>query len=699
MKECEYLVDKSFSGYFADFFEISSIFQSFRIHSFSWHFCPNYYIALKPIISRDKGQMSSFFWFFFGLILILGRFALLCSLYMLKTPVDEYLVENFNRFIWYTLYAEIGFAMGLSTLFFAASLILRGKGSKVLKIAAVILGALYIILSATDDELQRWMSQKLSLSFIKTYMFAFTDQTMVSKIFWGGFEHFMLTVGITLATITGISILAYKIDLKNLCAQRKKLITAICLTLIFAIVGGTSHKWFNPSPRRWDRIRPVVYSLIDDVKSSFDHQNMPAEYREGITLLGGNPDAEYPFWHEVENEKDSLEAFKSKPLQDKPDIILFTIESLRGWTSDMRVESNCKNFPNLCRFAKSGLYYPNTHSVGNPSVEGLLGIMTGVVSHPNSTLLRDYSNTNLRAFSEILADAGYYTEVAMGADPRFDNEEAWYSKWFNYYEFKPENANDVSSARRFIERYQQRPSDKPAFFHWMSLSMHPPFELPRDMGETPRDVAAAYMRSEVYMDSALGLILDSISRDPRFDNTLLILTGDHSIPNGMQAQAAERYGQANDGFTWISLIFAGPGITPRIDSRLVSQVNISKTIMTFLGLNVSNHFMGLDLINGDSALAEVPTIYSFRNSHMSMHEDSVGYYLINPVGGVEPAHSLKWNSEPAWDTTKPVEGFVLGAPVKLPDQMIQEKTAQMRAVAKAWDYLVYQNRIMPPPQP
>ena len=637
-----------------------------------------------------------FYWFFFGLILIAGRFSLLCSLYMLDTPTGSTLVADYNRFIWHTLYSEIGCAMAITLFFCLLSILIKGNKVKYVKVAAVFFAFIYLFLSGVDDELQRWMSQKLSLSFLKTYTYAFTDTGLVSKIALGGIGHFLLTVAIIFVTTVGLAVLSIKSNITLNWTKPRSKKSIICLSLIafFTIFGCTSHLWYHYSPRRWDRIRPVLYGLVSDIFEFSEMQVEPSDFREGITLLGGNPDKEYPFWNDKQDDKSILEAFKAKPLSEKKDILLLTIESLRGWTFDMRVESNCKLFPNICKLAKRSLYFPNTYSVGNPSVEGLLGIMTGVISIPNKTLLRDFPNTRLKAFSEILSDAGYYTEVILGADPRFDNEEGWYSKWFHYHEFKPEYADDVSSAIRFVERYKNRPKNQPTFFHWMSLSMHTPFVLPEHLGETPKENGKAYLRAAVYMDSAVGIILDSLEKDPRFENTLVILTGDHSTPNGEQQKKSEHIGLASEGYTWISLMFSNPEITPKIDSRVISQGNIAKTIIETLGLNVSNHYMGVNLLSDSLEHQKLPSIYSFKYGSMGMREDSMSYY-ISPVDGNTSAIAQKILLEPEWDVSNPADGFVTGTPVKMEESKLKEKARQMRAVANAWKFLVYKNKIMP----
>ena len=41
--------------------------------------------------------MTRYYWFFFALILALGRFAQLCALYMMDTPLGGPLVSNYNQ--------------------------------------------------------------------------------------------------------------------------------------------------------------------------------------------------------------------------------------------------------------------------------------------------------------------------------------------------------------------------------------------------------------------------------------------------------------------------------------------------------------------------------------------------------------------------------------------------------------------------
>ena len=226
--------------------------------------------------------------------------------------------------------------------------------------------------------------------------------------------------------------------------------------------------------------------------------------------------------------------------------------------------------------------------------------------------------------------------------------------------------------------------------------MHFPFELPEQYGPTPSDLGEAYLRTEAFMDSSLGIIFDAVAKDQNASNTLFIVTGDHSYPNSGQMPLIEKYGQISDAFSWVSLVFAGPNVSPKIETHPVSQGDIAKSIISYLNLDVSNNFMGINLLaNNDSTTQQVfPPVYSFRLGDMAMRRDSLSFYLT-PVEGNELAIVRKTYLEPTWDTTNVIEGFVIGEPTEISKQDLQVTTDSMRAAANAWEYILAKNLLIP----
>ena len=682
--------------------------------------------------------MKNFFWFWYGLTLWGTRLVLLCVLYFTDAPTGGPIVDRWYRFFPHTLVIEAGVVMALAFVGGLLCTLLRGRARKIAGIVFVVLGALYAAAAGTDDEIMRWMGQHLSLSFITTYALAASDMGLVGRVFLGGAWHFLLTAFIALAGIVGTVFLYRKMFAgwsgaavqnaaagkngsagKNCADPMRRKSNWICLgiALALAITGLTSKNWFAPSNMRWKRISPVAFRLVDEIKYKLTESERRSDYAEGIALLGGFPLADYPFVECTasaseceEYRQQDFAQFKARG-ERKPDIIFFVIETFRGWTGDIRVPATCEKLPNICKLAKSGLYFPNAHSVGYPSIEGFLGVLAGVWAHPQMTFLSDYPNTRMLALPEILGEAGYYRMVLTATEPSFDNLHPWFAKWFDYSEYKPENQHDVPIADRFRELYAKRPADQPLFFDWMSTTSHVPFSLPKEYGPTPSDPEEAYVRSLAYMDSAVGIVMDEVAKGPNADNTLFVLVGDHAFANNAQHRVSNFIGGVHDGYTWVPLIFAGPGIEQKIVTTPVSQVDIAPSVLSYLRLfGVSKNFVGeplLELVPPDGlcggeytiayqAASKHRPVFAFRMGDMTMITDSVTY--IANIQDSTLVSAFETVLEPTWDTSHPAEGFVTGKVIENAAAKYAETFRKMRAAGHAWEYAINKNKLLPPPQ-
>ena len=672
--------------------------------------------------------MKNFYWLWYGLTLWGTRLVLLCVLYFTAAPTGGPIVDRWYRFFPHTLVIEAGVVMALA---FAGGLLctlLHGRARKIAGIVFVVLGALYIVAAGTDDEIMRWMGQHFTLSFITTYALAASDMGLVGRVFLGGAWHFLLTAFIALAGIVGTVFLYRKMFAKwseetvvavkirasgvNFAAVRNWICLGIALAL--AITGLTSKNWFAPSNMRWKRIAPVAFRLVDEIKYKLTEAEKRGDYAEGIELLGGFPLADYPFEDctasasECEQYRQhDIEQFKARG-DRKPDIIFFVIETFRGWTGDIRVPATCEKLPNICKLAKSGLYFPNAHSVGYPSIEGFLGVLAGVWAHPQMTFLSDYPNTRMRALPEILGEAGYYRMVLTATEPSFDNLHPWFAKWFDYSEYKPENQHDVPIANRFRELYAKRPAGQPLFFDWMSTTSHVPFSLPKEYGPTPSDPEEAYVRSLAYMDSAVGIVMDEVAKGPNADNTLFVLVGDHAFANNAQHRVSNFIGGVHDGYTWVPLIVAGPNIEPKVVTTPVSQVDIAPTVLDYIFLyGATEFFVGESLLELDPpaafdgvdytivfhAASKHRPVFAFRMGDMTMITDSVTY--IANIQDSTLVSAFETVLEPTWDTSHPAEGFVTGKVIENAAAKYAETFRKMRAAANAWEYTINSNNLTP----
>ncbi len=628
-----------------------------------------------------------FFWLGYFFAVWGGRALLLASLYFLASSTGMPFVDCWYYYLPHALVAEAG-VVATFTFFFALidSFVFK-RNPRLLPIIGSIMAFVYLATSGGDDELMRWMGQHLSLSFLLTYTHASSDLSLVGRVFFGGLFHFCITALLIIASAGLASWIAIRFGKRSISTQKAGVI-ALCILLILCIGGLTSREWFAPSKMRWKRIQPVAWSFYDEWHYRFEYNGKPSDYAAGIAMLHGNVQAEYPFWHPVANEKELMNAFRNKPLEEKPDVILMTVESLRGWTADTRIGTSCKRFPNLCKLRQTGAFFPNTQSVSFPSIEGMLGIQLSMWSHPEKVLLSDRANIQTRSLPDILGDAGYYRVVLTASEPSFDNLTPWFAKWYDYSEYKPENDHDVPLANRFAELYAERPKDKPLYLNWMSSTMHVPFAMPENLGPNPDDMGKRYERTFAYTDSAIGIVLDVINKSPRAHNTIIIVTGDHSFPTKSQASLAETQG-IHAGYTWVTLLFAGPGVPQMMQDREVSHVDIAPTLLPLLGIQASNHFVGQNLF----ALPQKNSTFSFRNNDLAFQDSAFRTHAS--LDDTTFVLQTKTFLEPTWDTTNIVDGFTSGKE-QPKTEAAKAMATKIRAAAKAWRYVVDNNLIMPP---
>ena len=621
-------------------------------------------------------------WLFFVLTMFLGRLGQMFLLYFAKVPNGE----DYAKELGYTFSKEMLLAFCYIAFFgavlFAVSKISK-KAGQAAKILGLLFGALYLILSAGNDELLRWMSQHLTLSFLFTYFYAVSDWNLVSMIFEDGLWHFASLIAVTFFSIALLAFVSYFRKL-NFAINKKIEVVVFSVFASLGIAAMLFGSELSKNQKDFERIAPVAYHLANDAVKLVVREGRPLDYEKGIAFLGGDPGKKYPFYHKAENEKESLENFLNKPLEEKPDIVLLTIESFRGWTGDVTNEEMCNAMPNYCALAKAGIYYRHAYSVGFPSVEGFLGVQAGLWSHPDKSLLSNYYGSRFRALPEILGRAGYYREVLSISNPRFDRMQAWVMKWYDRSGYRKGIDHDMNLAKIFVEMYRERPKDKPLFINWMSHSMHAPYRVPLKKGEEPkkRSPMERYDRALSFTDHAIGVIVNEIKKGERANNTLFIIVGDHSFHTGLQQQRISN--EAHAGFVWVPIVISGPGIPQdSVVNAAVSQANIAPTILQYLGLDVSHNFPAKSLFEPEGrAMAIV-------HDDAALFTDSLAYYSEAKGADFTVESNVKLDGiESGPFSQRFIAGFK-------EEGDFSEMKENMLAAVKAWRWVLDNDLLMP----
>lgn len=138
----------------------------------------------------------------------------------------------------------------------------------------------------------------------------------------------------------------------------------------------------------------------------------------------------------------------------------------------------------------------------------------------------------------------------------------------------------------------------PFFIQIVTYSGHSPFVIPEELRQATFSEAFPerlrdYLTAANYTDRAIGAFVDSLRRRPLFDDTLIVITGDHEgLASDRAAFASCRAGRGlvSEG-RFTPLIVLNAPVSLRYD-EIIGQIDIYPTLLDLMGLN-DYHWHGL----------------------------------------------------------------------------------------------------------
>jgi tetratricopeptide (TPR) repeat protein len=98
-----------------------------------------------------------------------------------------------------------------------------------------------------------------------------------------------------------------------------------------------------------------------------------------------------------------------------------------------------------------------------------------------------------------------------------------------------------------------------------------------------------------YVDQVLGKLQRWLEKEHRFDDTVIVFTGDHGESLGQRDEMTHGY-LAYNTTMWVPLFISAPGIRPRTVDQWVSHVDIFPTVCDILGLKKPPSLQGVSLL-------------------------------------------------------------------------------------------------------
>ncbi len=240
---------------------------------------------------------------------------------------------------------------------------------------------------------------------------------------------------------------------------------------------------------------------------------------------------------------------------------------------------------------------------GRKSIDGLPSVVSSIPSLGVPYFLSPYSGNRINSFASLLKKKGYHSSFFHGAP----NGSMGFKAFMNMagvdeYYGMDEYANDADFDglwgiwdEKFLSFYADKLNtfEEPFFSSFFSVSSHHPFRVPREYEDKFKGGPLVIHRCIQYTDYSLKKFFEKVRTMPWYDNTLFVITADHT---SSEIEFAET--KTTVGLYSVPVIFFTPdGSLKGFDNSLIQQIDILPTVMGYLKFDEPYVAFGRDALD------------------------------------------------------------------------------------------------------
>ncbi len=281
-------------------------------------------------------------------------------------------------------------------------------------------------------------------------------------------------------------------------------------------------------------------------------------------------------------------------------VLLITIDTLRPDRLSCYSSKHVQT-PNIDSLAQEGVLFSRAFSNTSTTLPShtniLLGtspLYHGVHDNLNFVVREDYLT-----LAEHLKANGYATAAYVGAyplDARFGLAQG-----FDIYDadYPHDYYSDLTALERKAEVVVEKACEglkdvKPPWFIWVHCyDPHLPYEPPEPFRS--QFAKNLYDGEVAYVDLMMGKLLDCLKEQQVYDETVIVLTGDHGESLGQHGEISHGF-FAYNATIWIPLIIKVHGIKRNSVDQYVSHLDIFPTICDAVGIKKPSFLQGDSLV-------------------------------------------------------------------------------------------------------
>ncbi len=310
-------------------------------------------------------------------------------------------------------------------------------------------------------------------------------------------------------------------------------------------------------------------------------------------------------------------------------VFVLQVESLQGFVINQKVNGQ-EITPNLNTLLKDSTYFDNVFQqigAGNTSDAEWL-MHTSIYPEGMDPTVNVIDGDSVPSLPRTLQQNGYGTATYHADDITYWSREKLYpALGFDYIytdnEIPTQQEIGFGPADEVLFEFasKQLPSQlkkhEKMYSNIVTLTSHTPFEMPEDLQylTLPESYANTYvgnyLQSIRYADEQIGLFIDTLKKEGLYDNSLILIYGDHSGVHGApvtkddEAILLDLLGHPynpQDRFT-VPVIFSGGGLfSGETINHLGGQIDLMPTLLNLLGIEHDAQMMGHNLFHYENNL-------------------------------------------------------------------------------------------------
>jgi phosphoglycerol transferase MdoB-like AlkP superfamily enzyme len=259
--------------------------------------------------------------------------------------------------------------------------------------------------------------------------------------------------------------------------------------------------------------------------------------------------------------------------------------------------------PFLDSLYAEGLTFTYSYSNGRKSIDAMPSILSSIPMFIEPFIITPYSTNNVSGIADILKRKGYYSAFFHGAPNASMGFQAYaksagFDDYFGLNEYGNKNLDGMWAVwdEEFLQFYAKKMGElkQPFVTSVFTATSHHPFRIPqRYEGKFPEGTQPIH-KCVGYTDYALRQFFKRMSQYEWYNNTLFVLTADHTN----QTSHKEYYTDIN-GYS-VPILFYHPGSDLKgLDTLPVQQIDIMPCILGYLNYDNFYFAYGQDIFNID----------------------------------------------------------------------------------------------------